>query len=130
MAHAKIAELARYQRDLDAERRHLERAFELSGRLPERQRALLEAQVQVFLQHDPERARATLEALIAKFPDEVEANMLLGSPLVLGGDQNAALEILQRGVEAVPTSGLLRNQYAYLLRGAGRPDEAIRELQM
>lgn len=130
MAHAKIAELARYQRDLEAERRHLERAFELSGRLPERQRALVEAQYQIFLQRDPESARGTLEGLIAKFPGEAEAYLMLSSEIVQRGDGAAALEILRRGVESVPASGPLRNQYAYLLRRAGRPDEAIRELEM
>ncbi|NNE44926.1 MAG: protein kinase, partial [Gemmatimonadetes bacterium] len=108
---------------------HFERAVELADRLPERQRQLVRARMEIRDDED-ERAEERLEDLIARFPDEVDAYLTLEG--LVGGKQgrlDRGLEVMERAVRANPHSSRLRNNYAYALHRNGRYSEAIRELE-
>ncbi|MCA9728523.1 MAG: tetratricopeptide repeat protein, partial [Candidatus Eisenbacteria bacterium] len=130
MAHARLALSLLSQRESEVGREHLERAHALSDRLPEREKALVEADYQLIIQQDVAAAKRTLENLLLRYPDEVSAYLTLSSQSIQGGDRSAALAVLRRGVETVPRSGPLRNMYAYDLRNAGDTEEAIRQLEI
>jgi tetratricopeptide (TPR) repeat protein/tRNA A-37 threonylcarbamoyl transferase component Bud32 len=110
-------------------REYLDRALELQDRLPERQRLYLQAQ-DARRHEDYEKARELYETLISRYPDEVDAYMELSWLQDRDvRDTAGALATVQRGLEAIPSSGPLHNHLAYLLLEQGRYPEAIRALE-
>jgi tetratricopeptide (TPR) repeat protein/predicted Ser/Thr protein kinase len=109
---------------------HLDRALELQDRLPERQKLYLQAWEAAFRREDYEEASELYETLISRYPDEVDAysNLAALQSRILG-DAAGALATLQRGVEAIPSSGPLHNSLAYTLLQQGRYPKAIRALE-
>jgi tetratricopeptide (TPR) repeat protein len=79
---------------------------------------------------DDERALTLQEELVTRYPDDPAAYIRLANlySLVLG-DTEKALHAFERGVEAVPTDGPLRNLFAYELMHLGRFDEALHQLE-
>jgi tetratricopeptide (TPR) repeat protein len=105
------------------------KVLEYMDRLPERQRLLVEAAKAVEEDKDPDKAEELLEALLARYPDEEEAYFLLAE---IHGERNQTEKYaatLERGVAAIPDSGLLRNQYGYHLLLKGRYEEAIHQFE-
>ncbi len=72
-----------------------------------------------------EMARTAVEAEIALFPKDAEANFLLAQILTQEGDYDAALAAAQVSTEQSYTNGDYRMLYAQILHKAGRVDEAI-----
>ncbi|MBZ0267134.1 protein kinase [bacterium] len=130
MAHYLLARIETMQGQPSSSDEHIVTAWENRDRLPERQHALVEAAYQSQIRDDPQAAAAVLEELIRRFPDEVAAYLLLSS-VVLTPDPEEGLDVLRRGVDAVPTAGTLRNQYAMqLIRTDGSFDEARRQREI
>ena len=97
------------------------------NRLPERLRLNYEAD-QARRAGDVDKAVALLEALVARYPDEVEAYVRLANTYARS-DREKALATVARGVKALPNSGPLHNEYGYMFLASGRYPEAIRELE-
>ncbi len=129
LALASMAEIYRYQGEVETANEWFERAHDLAVHLPTRERLLVEAEYQLRIEQDREAAVGTLEGLIDRFPDEEEAYLLLSSTEGQEGDSENAIRILAKAVEAIPNSGTLHNHYAYHLRSVGRFEDAIRELE-
>ena len=129
MAHFVHSALDLAQGEFVSGLEHLNRAWDLRDRLPARERAMVESSYELHVERDVEAARETLEELLRRFPGEEDAYVLLGSHEFSPG-LNEQLEILSRGVAEIPTSGRLRNQYAYVLNNLGRHDEAIHQLEL
>lgn len=62
-------------------------------------------------------------------PASEEALFIVVDAQAKQGNLNGAMETLKAGIDARPTSGLIRVYYAQLLNVQGRRDAAIRELQ-
>ena len=105
------------------------KVLEYMDRLPERKRLLVDAAKAVQEDKDPEKAEELLETLLARYPDEEEAYFLLAELYGEGNQTEKYGAALERGVAAVPDSGLLRNQYGYHLLGTGRHEEAIHQFE-
>jgi eukaryotic-like serine/threonine-protein kinase len=109
--------------------RYLARAAEHADRLDERQRLLLRAEVARNAGNLQEAVQA-VDEVIGKYPDTEEAYAIacrIYQPVV-GPLQNPVkyLAVTKAGVEALPSSTLLRNFYGYALLAAGRHLEAVR----
>jgi tetratricopeptide (TPR) repeat protein len=106
---------------LEDRRANLKRAAELADRLSERD-ALLFRAAMAQSEGRIDEALRDYETLMAKYPDEVDA---YASAAFLQDSPDKNVAILQRGVQAVPTSGELYNMLGYSLISDGRPDEAV-----
>jgi len=126
MAYSELAQVAQRLGETQLVEEYREKVMENIDRLPERQRLLVEARDAHRIEGNREKAIDLFEALIAKYPDEADAYPEL---LRLQSNQTDQLAVAQRGVEAVPSSGPLRNDYAYQLLFAGRYAEAVRQLE-
>jgi len=124
------AELVRVSQAIGATQlieQYREELMEHIDRLPERQRLLVEARDAARYQGDREKAIELFEALLAKYPDEEDAYPEL---LRLHDNATDQMAVAERGVEAVPDSGPIRNDYAYQMLFAGRYAEAIRQFEI
>ena len=116
--------------DPETRRRHWNKILENLDRLPERDRLLVEAEY--VRRDDPTKAVGLLETLIDRHPDEEEAYTRLEVIYRLElGDDDKARATLERGIEAIPVSGVLRNYLAILhLLNRGHHQEAIHQLEL
>lgn len=105
------------------------KTLDLMDRLPEREKALVQATDLFRIQDKPEEAAETLESLVARYPDEEDAWDDLQGVYNWLNLTDKALDAAKRGVEAVPQSGPLRNAYGYLLLRRARYAEGIREFE-
>jgi len=126
MAYSELVRVAQTLGETQLVEQYREKVMENIDRLPERQKLLVEARDAHRFEGDREKAIELFEALIAKYPDEADAYPEL---LRLQTNQPDQLAVAERGVEAVPSSGPLRNDYAYQLLFAGRYAEAVRQLE-
>ncbi|MGH9462049.1 MAG: tetratricopeptide repeat protein, partial [Vicinamibacteria bacterium] len=126
MAYAELVQVAQTLGETQLVEQYRERVMENIDRLPERQRLLVEARDAHRIEGDQEKAIGLFEALLTKYPDEEDAYPEL---LRLHTNQVDQLAVAERGVQAVPSSGQLRNDYAYQLLFAGRYAEAVRQLE-
>ena len=126
MAYSELVRVAQELGETQLVEEYRKKVLENLDRLPERQRLLVEARDAHRYEGDQRKAIELFEALIAKYPDEEDAYPEL---LRLQTNQPDQLAVAERGVEAVPSSGPLRNDYAYQLLFAGRYAEAVRQLE-
>jgi tetratricopeptide (TPR) repeat protein len=110
-------------------KQYQQKVFEHLDRLPERQRLLVQARYANSLEGNQEKAVELLESLVARYPDEEEAHHWLAINYFQLGQPQKTLNAYERGVKAVPHSGILRNFYGYQLLHAGRYPEAFREFE-
>ena len=108
------------------------KAGDSSDRLNERERLLLQANIAHAAGDGVEAARV-IDQLIAQFPDTEEAYpvaLQLYTPVNgLLYDPEKEMAILRRGIEMVPTSGMLRNLSGYALLEVGEIDRSMSELE-
>ncbi len=104
------------------------KALEHVEHLPERQRLLLEA-LTARRAGQTDRAVEILERLIKRYPDEEYAYFELADISTSRGDREHALAVFQRGVNAVPKSGGLRNASGYGFLRLGRYSEALTQFE-
>ena len=128
-SYFQLRSLTATQGDLTASDAYDRKTREHIDRLPERQRMLFEA-VDANAKGDPTNAVKLLEALVARYPDDIQAYVQLGGVYEFDlGDPANGLKTIERAVRAVPGSGTLHNSYAYALLGRGRYPEALHELE-
>ena len=99
-------------------------------RVPERDRPYVEASY-LFRDNDLPGARALLEDLVARYPDHELAWFALYTAYSAGllGFSEEQVEALERGVAAIPASGMLHNQLGYAYMDQGRYTEAVRAIE-
>lgn len=125
MAHARIgATHAVTMGDPAKGQPYLEKAFQLSDRLRERDRLWILAWYSLA-KVDFESAIAPLQTLIAKYPDDAEAYVILANILTGQERWTAASDVLNRGLTLNPDSKELLNQASAVATLSGKRDAAI-----
>jgi tetratricopeptide (TPR) repeat protein/DNA-binding winged helix-turn-helix (wHTH) protein len=104
---------------------YLERAFQLSSRLSEKDKLYIRAWY-AQASRDPDEAVRTFYEIIAHYPQETEAYLRLGF-LLTGSQERYAesLRVLEQGVAVDPDAKDLYNQLGFAYHRGGRYDEAI-----
>ncbi len=129
LAHLELYHVARRNGDMLGLARSREAVRRVADRMPERDRLYAEATL-ARDDRDLDRTIATLETLLTRFPDHRDAYVLLSSVYAYDRDDVArAVETLERGVAALPTSSSVHNQLGYMLLSANRFDDAVEALE-
>ncbi len=129
MAYYELAKTPERVGEAGSNNEYVRKVVEYMDRLPERKRLLVEATRAIEEEREPEKAEELLESLISRYPDEEEAYFLLAGVHRERNESGLYGATLERGVAAVPDSGLLRNQYGYHLLGSGRYEEVIHQFE-
>jgi tetratricopeptide (TPR) repeat protein/TolB-like protein len=129
MAYFELARVASAQGERRLRDQYSEKVLALLDRLPERQKIQVQASERLRVDHKPEEAAELLETLIARYPDEEYAYQDLSRIYGQLDQHDKELATLERGIEALPRSGMMHNDYGYMLLGRGRYPEGIRELE-
>jgi eukaryotic-like serine/threonine-protein kinase len=114
--------------DQAAAETYVRKAREHIDRLPERQRLFLEAGA---AQRDGhlDRAAAGFEDLVKRYPDEEIGYMRLAAIYENLNARDKSLAAIQRGIQAVPKSGALRNDAGYRYLRINRYAEALSQFE-
>jgi tetratricopeptide (TPR) repeat protein/TolB-like protein len=118
---------ANFQGDRAAAEKYRQELRSHLDRLPERLRFSVQAE-DALRASDPAKGTALLETLIARYPDAAGGYVQL-SNIYGRQDPEKALDVLARGIKALPNLGALRNTYGYAFLALGRYPEAIREFE-
>ena len=112
--------------DLKTRREYEEKTLELLDRLPERDRRIVEAELQ--RREDPRAAAAILEELISRFPDETRAYEMLAAirERELGEDAEV---VWNRALREVPRWGWAHNEMGARLSNEGRYLDALEHFE-
>ncbi len=129
MAHFELALIARVYGQPALEEDHMARVLENLNRLPERERALVQAREVRLKGGDTAKALELLESLVDKYPDEEDAYFEIAAIRRQQGRADGALTALARAVKAIPQSGSLHNDYGYDLLRSGRYQNALSEFE-
>ena len=131
MAYFALSQTSEFVGDPASAAEYRRKTLEHLERLPERQKLLVQAAYYARPpEGNPAKAAKLLEELIARYPDEEEAYGALGQLYTTQLNQTGqGLATFERGVKALPNSGLLRNFYGYALLDHGRYPEALREFE-
>ncbi len=125
MAHARIGyAYAVTGNEPEKGRRHLEKAFQLSSRLTEKDRLNIAAWYAIA-NTDYQNAIDQFRQIVAKYPLETEAYYRLSRLLKGEGQTEEALNVLKAGTAADPNEKNLYNGIGGILSVLGRHDEAI-----
>jgi tetratricopeptide (TPR) repeat protein len=127
-AYFQLEGVTRELGDQAAAEMYLTKAREHVAHLPERQRLLLEARA-ARRTGQVDEAEATLERLISRYPDEEYAYLELADIHDFRGDREGGLAVFQRGVNALPKSGEMRNAIGYGFMRLGRYPEALAQFE-
>jgi tetratricopeptide (TPR) repeat protein/predicted Ser/Thr protein kinase len=133
MAHYQLARLEFSLSDPSRAREYDEYVIANLDRVPERDRLLVEGMFAYEHDEDPVRAEQRLEELVRRYPDHETgwlrlARVQRGGVGELGSNERQ-IATLQRGVTAIPASGMLHNQLGYYLADNGRYPEAVRAIE-
>jgi tetratricopeptide (TPR) repeat protein/tRNA A-37 threonylcarbamoyl transferase component Bud32 len=129
MAYFELYGIASARGESNLADRYLAKVVEHQDHLSERQKLLVQARDANWERGEPEEAVELLETLITRYPDEQDAYLLLDVVYGQLNQPEQARAALERGVEAIPSSGRLHNEYGYDLLRAGRFPEGLRELE-
>ncbi len=110
--------------DVDARNRLLKRASVLAGKLPEKERLLVQACNAWIVNGDMQHAKEVLEELTAKYPNEKRYAWELGHLYHTLGLPDDALRRYLRALELDPDYGLALNSTAYVYMNLERYDQA------
>lgn len=131
MAHFYLGRLPLLLADISMAAEH--DAFVLANmdRIPERDRLFVGGEFARSHDNDPERAADLFEELVGRYPDYEPGWVRLTSVRAQPGQPFTDLQIetLQRGIEAMPASGVLHNQLGYAMLSRGRYAEAVRAIE-
>jgi tetratricopeptide (TPR) repeat protein len=97
--------------------------------LPERHKLFVQARYAQLEKDDPAESIALLKSLVSRYPDDERAYMALSNAYIRLSETEKRLEILERGVAALPRAGAIYNLYGYALLDAGRYPEGIRAFE-
>ena len=129
MATMELSGLASIRGETSLARDYIAEAYENLGRLPERQKLLVQARYARLVDDDVGESAAILESLVSRYPDEEAAYWALSPAYMRLSEPLKALAILERGVTALPRAGAIYNHYGYALLEAGRYPEGIRAFE-
>lgn len=125
MAHARIGYVyAISWGDVEKGKPHLQKAFQLTSRLTEKDRMSISAWFAIANLDFAEAIRSYRQ-LIDKYPLETEAYSRLARLLRGEGKADEAIEVLRLGLAVDPEAGDLHNALGTTLSGKGRHAEAI-----
>ena len=125
MAHARIGYVYAFNTSTPEKGKpYLQKAFQLSGRLTERDQLAIRAWYAVAGKEYKE-AIAAFQEMIKKNPQESEAYWRLGRLLAGEGEPEKAIHILKRGLVVDPQAKDIYNVIGGLLIELGRDGEAI-----
>jgi DNA-binding winged helix-turn-helix (wHTH) protein/tetratricopeptide (TPR) repeat protein/TolB-like protein len=128
LAYVELQWVAAWSKDEAASTLYRQKTLEHRERLPKHKRTLLQAH-ETF-KEDPVKAISILEDLIAESPGEEEAYLQLSFLLRGRHRMTESLQVLERGVAAIPHSGYLRLYYGYGLLWEGRYPEAFSQFEV
>ena len=125
MAHARIGYVYAVAWNFaEKAKPHLEKAYQLTHRLTEKDRLYIRAWYQVA-NHDYDGAIRDFQQIIAEFPMDIEAAHRLGR-LLMGEDRaEEAIDVFKRGLVADPESTRIYNSLGGAYIVLGRHDDAI-----
>jgi tetratricopeptide (TPR) repeat protein/DNA-binding winged helix-turn-helix (wHTH) protein len=103
---------------------YLEKALQLAHRLTEKDKLYVMAW-SAAATGNTEQVISSLRALIAQYPQEVEAYLRLGYQLNYQGKLEEATAVYQQGVTVAPEAKDIYNALGFALYNFGRYDEAI-----
>lgn len=101
------------------------KAFELSERLPDRERYLAHAAYYKYVLHDDDRAIAAYRTLLDLNPKETSALNNLAVIYADRGDREAAVELYERAIAAEPGTALYYSNLVFQLGALGREADAL-----
>ena len=128
LAYWQLHKVALVRHDTFAAAKYLQQSLSHHHTLPERQKILAEAG-QLVQEHELEKAVVRLEEILARYPREEYAYVLLAIVHLTSSRPDEGLAVLASGIEAVPGSGLLRSYYGYGMLQNGRYPEAFRQFE-
>ena len=130
MAYFQLSQILRFMGENALAEEYREKVEENLDRLPGRERLSVEAR----WGHEDgefEKAAEIYENITSSYPDEGNAWAQLGHVYGMHlNEHQKAIDTYERGVEAAPQYGSLRNNYGYELLGLGRYPEAIRQFEI
>ena len=128
MAYWELHKVALVRHDPVAAEKYLQRTLANRQRLPEPHSRL--AWASQLLNRD-ERAEAAplLEEILARYPDEEYAYVLLANMHLASNELEKGLAVLAGGIQSMPDSGLIRSYYGHGMLRSGRYPEAIRQFE-
>jgi eukaryotic-like serine/threonine-protein kinase len=106
------------------------RAFELSGRLPDRERYLAQAAYYRYVLNDEDRAIAAYRMLLDLYPSETAALNNLALLYADRGDAEAAVELYEQAIAADSSSSLYYSNLVFQLAALGREADALAAIEM
>ncbi len=128
MAYVGLTVVRRGMGDFTGAREALEKAWELSDRVAERERLQIEAAYVSTVQHDYPKAAGILERFLQEYPHETLAAADLHEIYLDLRDFDHARGVLDRALPTNPFDKTLLNFQAYLQTGLGQTNEALRTI--
>ncbi len=126
MAYFLMAEVQNDQSDMKGSAKNYAKAAELTNRVSERERLLIQASYLFWVKKDFARSAAIDEELVRKYPHETWAVLDLSIAYMSLGDASKAERTIADGVANNPYDRQLVAIEAYLLAGMNRRDDALR----
>ena len=112
--------------DVIAGPHYLQKAWDLRGRVTEKERLRIESSYLAFVEFKLSEAAEILEAFVQKYPHEIPSYTELAITYSRMGRQEKALEIFQRVVQRDSLEKHTWNDLAYSLAGFNRREDALR----
>ncbi|HEX9724101.1 MAG TPA: winged helix-turn-helix domain-containing protein [Vicinamibacteria bacterium] len=128
MAYWELHKVALVRHDSVAAEQYLERTLANRQRLPEPHRRLASAS-ELLNREELAEAVRLLEEILAQYPDEEYAYVLLANMHLASNEVEKGLAVLAGGIQSVPDSGLIRSYYGHGMLRSGRYPEAIRQFE-
>ncbi len=115
--------------DIQASHAALEKAKALAHRVPEREGLYIEALYAGIIEHNREARNRFLQEIIQKYPREKTAHYWLGGFYRGSGNQEMAIEELNKVLELDPDYGLAHNDLGYCYLAIRNFDKSIEHFQ-
>lgn len=127
LAYRRIAINYNYMRDYEKEKKYIKQALNLSNRISERERYLIQGYVYSNLENSYEKAIKTYKELLQHYPNDENGNIYLGAIYRNIEEWDLAVEQFKKIIKTNPT--LAYENLAYIFMAKGGYDKAIEILQ-
>jgi len=125
MAYFRLCIVNRFLGDNAGHRKALQRAWELSNNVPEKERLQIQATYIRRIENNPLKASEILEKLLQKYPHEQSAYSDLASVYNVLGNYEKSIQTYLTGLRYDPLDKSLWNDLAYNYAGSNRRKEAL-----